>query len=57
MNPQKRQQKVGAGSVLPEGTRIPVSAIPAAGDYVLVIKVIDELVQKEAIQSLSFTVR
>ncbi|MCJ7582455.1 MAG: GWxTD domain-containing protein [Candidatus Aminicenantes bacterium] len=57
LNPQKRQKKVGAGSVLPEGTRIPVSAIPAAGNYVLVIKVIDELAQKEAIQSLNFIVR
>jgi len=56
LNSQKRQKKVGAGAVLPEGTRIPVSAIPAAGDYILIIKVIDELAQKEAIQTLSFTV-
>ena len=57
LNSQKRQKKVGAGFILPEGTRIPVSAIPAAGDYVLIIKVIDELAQKEATQSLSFTIR
>ena len=57
LNPQKRQKKVGLGSVLPEGTRIPISALPAAGDYVLIIKVIDELSNKEAKQSMRFTVR
>ena len=56
LNPQKRQKKVGVGSVLPEGTRIPVSALPASGDYVLVIKVIDEIAKKEVIQTLNFTV-
>ncbi len=56
LNPQKRQQKVGAGSVLPEGTRIPISALPAAGDYILVIRVTDELTKKVATQTLSFSV-
>jgi len=57
LDPQKRQKKVGVGSVLPEGTRIPVSAIPAAGKYALVIKVTDELANKVVTQTLNFTVR
>ena len=57
LNSQKKQQKVGVGLVLPEGTRFPVSAIPAAGDYVLVIRVTDELTQKVATNTLSFTIR
>lgn len=57
LNSQNRQQKVGAGSILSEGTRIPVSALPGAGDYVLVIRVTDELTKKVATQTLSFTVR
>ncbi len=56
LDPQKRQQKVGAGSVYPEGTRFPVSALPAAGDYVLVVRVTDELTKNVATQTLSFTV-
>ncbi len=56
LNSQNRKQKVGTGSILPEGTRIPVSALPAAGDYVLVIRVTDELTKKVATQTLSFTV-
>ena len=56
LNPQKRQQKVGAGSILSEGTRIPVSALPTAGDYVLVVRVTDELAKKVATQTLNFTV-
>jgi len=57
LNSQNRQKKVGAGSILPEGTRIPVSALPAAGDYVLVVRVTDELTKKVATQTLNFTVR
>ncbi len=57
LNPQKRQKKVGAGSVLPEGTQIPVSALTAVGEYVLVVRVTDELTKKVATQTLSFTVR
>jgi hypothetical protein len=56
LNPQKRQQKVGVGSVFPEGTRFPVSALPAAGDYILVVRVTDELTKKVATQTLSFSV-
>lgn len=56
LNSQNRKQKVGVGLILPEGTRIPVSALPAAGDYVLVIRVTDELTKKVATQTLSFTV-
>lgn len=56
LDPQKRQKKVAEGVILPEGTRIPVSALPAAGEYTLVIKVTDELAKKVATETLSFTV-
>ncbi len=57
LDPQKRQKKVGEGFVLPEGTRIPVSALPAAGEYILGVRVTDELTKKVATQTLRFTVR
>ena len=57
MEPQKRQQKTKEGDALVEGTRFPISALPAAGEYELIVTVTDDLNGKSAEGKLKFTIK
>ncbi len=57
LNPQKRKRQMGEEPVLLEGTKIPLSALPQSGKYELTIKVTDEITQRTASGTLTFTVR
>jgi GWxTD domain-containing protein len=57
LNPQKRQKNLGDQRDILEGTQIPLSALPELGEYKLIITVKDEIAQKTASRSLTFTVR
>ncbi|MBN2245672.1 MAG: GWxTD domain-containing protein [Candidatus Aminicenantes bacterium] len=55
MQPQQRQQNLKEGDALVEGTRFPLSALPAAGEYELIVTVTDDLNGKSAEGRLKFT--
>jgi len=55
MQPQKRQEQTKEGDALVEGTRFPISALPAAGEYELIVTVTDDLNGKSAEGRLKFT--
>lgn len=55
-NPQKVQRNVDEETILLEGTRIPLSVLHEPGDYMLIIKITDEVAKKTASQKLMFTV-
>ncbi|MDH5706640.1 MAG: GWxTD domain-containing protein [Candidatus Aminicenantes bacterium] len=57
LNPQERKREVGSEAVLLEGTQISLSAFPETGEYVLTIKLTDELTNKTASQTLRFYLR
>ncbi len=57
LNPQKSQRKVEEGTVLLEGTRIPLSVLKEPGEYMLTVKITDEVANKAASQRLTFTVK
>lgn len=56
LNPQRRNRHVDEEAVLLEGTQIPLSALPGSGAYELTIRVVDEISQQSASQTLKFTV-
>jgi hypothetical protein len=55
LNPQKVQKKA-EGGILLEGTQIPLSALPEAGEYAFVIRITDEINKASASQRMTFTV-
>lgn len=55
MQPQQRQQQTKEGDALVEGTRFPISALPAAGKYELIVTVTDDLNGKSVEERLKFT--
>jgi hypothetical protein len=55
LNPQKVQKKV-EGGILLEGTQIPLSALPEAGEYAFVIRITDEINKASASQRMTFTI-
>jgi len=57
MEPQQRQQKTKEGDALVEGTRFPISALPAAGKYELIVTVTDDLNGKSAEERLEFIIK
>ena len=57
MQPQQRQQQTKKGDALVEGTRFPLSALPAAGKYELIVTVTDDLSGKSAEGSLKFIIK
>ncbi len=56
LNPQTIKKKVGEEAVLLEGTQIPLSALPQPGEYVLTVRVVDQITQKADSQKLKFSV-
>lgn len=57
MQPQQRQQETKEGDALVEGTRFPLSALPAAGEYELIVTVTDDLNGKSAEGRLEFIIK
>jgi hypothetical protein len=57
MEPQQRQQKIKEGDALIEGTRFPLSALPLAGEYELIVTVTDDLNGKSAEGRLKFSLK
>ena len=56
LNPQTIKKKLGEETVLLEGTQIPISALPQPGEYVLTVRVVDQITQKADSQKLKFSV-
>ena len=54
LDPQKRQQMMGEGATLLEGTQIPLSTLPEPGEYELRVKVTDEVAKKTVSEKLKF---
>jgi hypothetical protein len=56
LNPQRRTRKVDESAALFEGTKIPLAALPALGEYELTVIVTDEITKKTTSQKLKFIV-
>jgi len=56
LNPQTLKKKVGEEAVLLEGTQIPLSALSQPGEYVLTVRVVDEINQRADNRTLKFSV-
>jgi len=56
LNPQTIKKKVDEEAVFLEGSQIPLSALPQPGEYVLTIRVVDEITKKADSQKLKFSV-